>query len=167
MLRKSKMFVFVIFVGLIQPLFAQQDIIKDYADTSSVKDYCFYPSTLRMLNIAKDQDYYNMVEDIEKLLVYSLDSASVAESSYKKMLAMYRKNNFEEYAVMEGGETNFSIYGKDGRKNEFAGVFRVKKKVYVFYMIGNIGWQKIPALVQNFSKGDMFNLFDLTKSNAR
>ena len=167
MWTKSKILLLIIMLGLIQPLFAQEDILKAYADTSCKKSYCFYPSTLRMLNLAKNQDYYDMVEDVEKLLVYILDSAAMAEKSYTKMLAEYRKNGFAEYAVVTGGSTDFYIIGKDGNRNEIAGVFSDKKRVFAFYLTGQIGWQKIPALVQSFDKSDMFNLFDLSSTYAK
>jgi hypothetical protein len=166
-LKKSKLLIFILLTGLFQPLFAQEDIIKSYADSSSRKDYCFYPSTLRMLNLAKNKDYYDMVENIKKILIYTLDSASIAEKSYLQMIAKYQKNAFEEYAIMQGGDTNFYIYGKEDQQSEFVGVFRNKEEIFAFYIIGKIGFQKIPTLVQSISQGEMFNVYSIISPYAK
>ncbi|MCF8370824.1 MAG: DUF4252 domain-containing protein [Bacteroidales bacterium] len=159
--RRSKWFLFVFALGLMQPLFAQQDILKTYADTACNKKYCFYPSTLRMINLAKNEDYNKMVEGIEKLLVYTLDSTALADKSYRKIMEDYLANDFEEYANMWGGKTNFSIYGKEGRVNELTGTVSTGEDLYVFYLIGNIDFAKIPAMIQSFKQDDMINIFTL------
>ncbi len=154
-------------MGLTQPLFAQQDIIKEYADSTSSKNYCLYPSTLRMLNFAKNQDYFDMVKDIEKILIYSLNTTAKKNKSYINMLSMYKERNFEEYAAITGGKTNFYLYGKASKQNQFVGVYQNQEEVYVFFLIGNIAFQKIPSLIQTLGNSDMLNLFDITPNDAR
>jgi hypothetical protein len=161
--KKSKILLFILLVGLSQPLFAQQDILKTYADTACIDKYCLYPSTLRMINLTQNEDYNKMVENIEKLLVYTLDSTARADKSYRQILKEYQKNGFEELATIAGGKTNLSIYGKNGKENEFAGVVTTSEDVYAFYLIGHIDIAKIPALIQNFKQGDMLDVFTLNK----
>jgi len=163
MATKSKiLLVFLLLGGLFTSLRAQETPLKTYADAHKERKYCFYPSTLRMINIAQNPDYNDLVNGIEKLLVYSLDSAAKAENNYKEIITAYREIGFEEYAAMYGGKTNFFLYGKENKdENQFMGVMKVDDAVYAFYMRGRIGWQKIPELMQSFQSDDVINIFDL------
>ena len=159
--RKSRWLLIVFVLGLLQPLSAQQDILKTYADTACNKKYCFYPSTLRMINLSGNPDYNKVVEGVEKLLVYILDSTAIADKSYLPVMDQYIKNGFEEYANMWGGKMNFSIYGREGKQSELTGIVKTEKDLYAFYLIGSIDFAKIPGLIQNFKQSDMLNIFTL------
>jgi hypothetical protein len=159
--------VFALMVGILPALKAQETPFKEYADAHKDRKYCFYPSTLRMLNMAHNPDYYEVVNDIEKLLVYTLDSAAKASQSYKAMITTYKKTGFEEYASMSGGKTVFILYGKENkRENQYVGVIKSEDAFYAFYLRGQVGWQKIPALMQSFKSDDMINIFDLNKQKS-
>lgn len=92
----------LLLAGLFQPLLSQEETLKDYAEDRRERKFCLYASTLRMINISQNEDYDEMVNGIEKLLIYKLDSTARADKSYKEMLATYRENGFEEYMVMYG-----------------------------------------------------------------
>jgi len=146
---------------------AQETPFKKYADAHKERKFCFYPSTLRMINIAKNPDYYELVNGVEKLLVYTLDSAAKANQSYKGLITSYKKIGFDEYVTMAGGKTNFILYGKENKnENQFIGVMKSEDAMYAFYLRGMIGWQKIPALMQSFQADDMINIFDLNKQKS-
>jgi hypothetical protein len=153
--------------GILPSLMAQETPFKAYADAHKDKKYCFYPSTLRMINIAKNPDYNELVNGIEKLLVYTLDSAAKAGPSYKGLITSYKKIGFEEYVTMAGGKTIFILFGKEKKdENQFVGVMKSEDAMYAFYLRGRIGWQKIPALIQSFQTDDMINIFDLNKQKS-
>ena len=159
--------VFWLMVGILPSLKAQETPFKKYADAHKERKFCFYPSTLRMLNMAHNPDYYALVNDIEKLLVYTLDSAAKASQSYNAMITTYKKTGFEEYAAMSGGKTIFLLYGKENKhENQFVGVVKNEDSFFAFYMRGRIGWQKIPALMQSFKSDDMINIFDLNTQKS-
>jgi hypothetical protein len=159
--------VFWLLAGVFPALRAQEAPFKAYADTHKERKYCFYPSTLRMINLAHNPDYYELVNGIEKLLVYTLDSAAKAGQSYKSMISSYRKTGFEEYVTVAGGQTNFILYGKENKGgNQFVGVMKSEDAMYAFYLRGRVAWQKIPALMQSFKTDDMINIFDLKKQKS-
>ncbi len=161
------MLVFWLLAGVFPSLKAQETPFKAYADNHKDRKFCFYPSTLRMLNIAKNPDYYELVNGIEKLLVYTLDSAAKAGQSYKGLITPYKKIGFAEYVTVAGGKTNFILYGKENKgKAQFVGVMKNEDTMYAFYLRGRIGWQKIPALMQSFQSDDMINIFDLNKQKS-
>ena len=159
--KKSKIVIMVVaLMGLLQPLFAQQDIIAEYADTSSSRRaYCFYPSTLRMLNVSKSEDFALMVKDIEKLVVYTLDSTAKAAHTFRPMLKQFKELGYEEYGHVWGGGINVEILGIEDDTPQLVGVFQNEGDLYAFYLLGVIDFMKIPSLLQNFESGDMINIF--------
>jgi hypothetical protein len=165
MAKRSKLvLVFCLFIGLLPVLNAQETAFKDYADKHKERKFCFYPSTLRMINLAKNPDYYELVNGIEKMLVYTLDSAAKASQSYKSIITSYKKSGFEEYVSMSGGTSTFIMYGKESKsENQFVGIMKSEDALFAFYLRGRIGWQKIPALMQSFQSDDMINIFELNK----
>ncbi len=152
---------------MLPPLKAQETPFKAYADAHKDRKFCFYASTLRMINIAKNPDYNELVNGIEKLLVCTLDSAAKAGQSYKGLITSYKKIGFEEYVTVAGGKTNFILYGKENKdENQFVGVMKSEDAMYAFYLRGRIGWEKIPDLMRSFQADDMINIFDLNKQKS-
>ena len=145
--------------GLFPSLRAQEAPFKEYADAHKDRKFCFYPSTLRMINISQNPDYNEMVNGVEKLLIYTLDSAATANNNYKEIISDYQNLGYEEYAAMYGGKTNFFLYGKENDHDR-------NNRNHASYMRGRIGWQKIPDLMQSFQSDDVINIFDL-KSNKK
>lgn len=159
--------VFCLLAALFPSLRAQETPFKVYGDAHKDRKYCFYPSTLRMINIGQNPDYNELVNGIKKLLIYTLDSAAKAGPSYKGMIASYKKAGFDEYITMAGGKTTFILYGKENKgENQFVGVMKSEDAMYAFYLRGRIGWQKIPAMMQSFQSDDIINIFDLNKQKS-
>lgn len=152
-----------LFLGLVlyQPLFAQERPLKELIEHKRERKYAFYPSTLRMINLSQNPDYNEMISGIDKILIYTLDSATRADRSYLEIATAYSELGFDEYATAYGGDMTLSILGKEGGENEFVGFLGLEESVVVFYLRGTIGWQKIPALLNTMKEEDMINLFEL------
>ena len=156
MIRKTILISFILLLGL-QDLVAQEQPLKDFAEDRRENKFCFYPSTLRMVNLANNPDFDELINGIEKLLIYSLDSTARADKSYKELIATYEELGYEELASAYGGELNFYIYGKD---KEYMGIIRQEDLLTAFYMRGQIAMNKLPQLMQSMSEGDFINPFD-------
>lgn len=164
MAKKTNWFIVFLLLGLsLQPLFAQEKPLKELIEHKRERKYAFYPSTLRMINISQNQDYNEMVSGVDKLLVYTLDSATKADKSYREIVPAYSELGFEEYAIAYGGDMAMSIMGKEGSENEFVGYFGQKDMLFAFYLRGSIGWQKIPTLFNTMKGDDMINFFELNR----
>ncbi|MEE4259045.1 MAG: DUF4252 domain-containing protein [Bacteroidales bacterium] len=151
----------VILLGLSWEIKAQEQPLKDFAEDRKDRKFCFYPSTLRMVNLANNPDFDDLVNGIEKLLIYNLDSTARADKSYKEIITTYQELDFEEYASAYGGGLNFYVYGKENKKEtEYIGVVKQDDLLTTFYMRGQIAMNKIPRLIQSMSEGDFINPFD-------
>ncbi len=134
--------------------FAQEFIIKAFAETRRDVKLCLYPSTLGMINVSKDSEYNALVGGVEKLLIYTLDSATVAKNQYTNWIREYLEEGYEEYIAMSGPRS-LTILGK---KKEFVGLTRANGSVIAFYLRGIIEFQKIPKLIQTFESGDILGI---------
>lgn len=132
-------------------LSAQESIIKEYLEDRSEVKICLYPSTLRMINIKKDPAFYDLVNDVEKLLIYTLDSS---DDSFTDWTNEYRDLGYEEYITMTG-KVNLIILGND---EEYVGVSGSGGRSAAFYLRGAIAFQKIPELIKTFEGGDMLGI---------
>lgn len=147
-------------MGLTGPLFAQESVVKDYAETRRDRKFCFYPSTLRMINLSGNPEFNEMVKPIQKMLVYTLDSATRAEKSYVKLPEKFQKNGFEEYITMYGAGNNMFVFGKESSE-EMVGIFGLDEQLIAFYIRGNVNWQKIPQLMTTMKDNEILQFFDL------
>ncbi|WP_424961700.1 hypothetical protein [Ekhidna sp.] len=151
----KKLLAGICLILLITPSFAQESIIKDFAEprrsTRWMNPLCFYPSTLRMINISQDPKFNELVNDIEKVLIYTLDSATIASKTYGNFLSGYENEGYEEY---------ISLYGKQkikviGKEDEYVGVIAAEGHAMCFYLRGSIPFAKIPELIQSFQGDDL------------
>ncbi len=161
-MNKFNLIVLLLLMGLTQPLWAQQEIIASYADSTKTRTYCLYPSTLRMLDPTKSPEFYEVVNNIEKLVIYTLDSTASADKSYRKMLRDYQALGYDEYIAMYGGQNQLMLYGLEkNHTGHFVGVFNMGDNLQAFYMDGTIGWEKIPVLINKIQDGEMLDIFSL------
>lgn len=151
----KKYFFGLIMTLLIFPTLAQESIIKEFAQTRRpttwMNPLCLYPSTLRMANISGDPEFNKLVNDIEKVLIYTFDSTTVASKSYRDLIKNYEEVGYEEYMTMYGKQLIKII----GKKDEYVGIIAVEDNAMGFYLRGTIPFAKIPELIKNFQEGDL------------
>lgn len=137
---------------------SQESLIKDFAEprrhTRWMNPICLYPSTLRMINISQDPQFNELVNDIEKVLVYTLDSATYTNREYKTLLKDYEDKGFEEYIALFGKQEIRVI----GKEDEYVGVMAAEGRAMALYMRGEIPFGKIPTLMQTFQSDDVLPL---------
>ncbi|MEQ8714591.1 MAG: hypothetical protein RIC80_16340 [Cyclobacteriaceae bacterium] len=114
--KVKSLFIIFMLMGASLPLLAQEDIFKDYAEAHHSRSYCLYPSTLRMININKNEAFDELASSFEKFLIYELDSVSAVERSFMPMIGEYRAEGFEEYMYLHGNGNLAMILGEEKRK---------------------------------------------------
>ena len=107
-----------------------------------------------MINVTGDPNFYDLVNDIEKVLIYTLDSTTVANKDYKSWLNDYEEIGYEEYIRLYGKQ-NITILGKE---EEFVGLMSAEERVVTFYLRGNIPFHKIPQLLETFQSDDILSV---------
>ena len=151
----------IIFLGLVIIIsfssFSQESIIKNFAEQggkSWLYPICLYPSTLRMVNISGDPEFNELINDVEKVLIYPLDSASLSSPNLHSWLTQYEELGYEEYIRIYGAQSIRLL----GNEDEYVGMFGVSGKQTAFYLRGTIAFEKIPHLINNFQSNSMLDL---------
>lgn len=138
--------------------FGQESIIKDFSEprrpTNWMNPICLYPSTLRMINISGNSDFNELVNDIDKILIYTLDSATTVSDDYSSWIKEYEEIGFEEYVSLYGKQV-MKIFGKD---EEYVGLMKAEGRLLTFYLKGDIPFHKIPTLINSFKEDDLLGI---------
>ena len=138
--------------------FGQESIIKEFSEprrpTRWLNPICLYPSTLRMVNISGNSDFNALVNDIEKVLIYTLDSATIISDDKTSWIKDYEEIGYEEYISLYGKQM-MRIYGKD---EEYVGIMSAEDRLLTFYLRGNIPFHKIPTLINSFREEDFLDI---------
>ena len=152
-----------ILVSLNMSVIAQESFIKDFAKTRSDKKYTLYASTLRMLNVSKDENFNDLVNDIEKINVFIFDSATTKDQSFQTLAEKYSAEAYDEYLKMYGGQFAYVAGKSSGSEMEIIGLLGREDAAYAIYIIGEIPFQKIPKVVALLRDNQIFNLLETNK----
>jgi len=107
-----------------------------------------------MVNISGNPDFYQLVNDIEKILVYTLDSATMTSEKNASWIKEYEAIGYEEYISLYGKQL-LKIYGKE---DEYVGLMKAEGRLLTFYLRGNIPFHKIPTLINSFREEDLLGI---------
>jgi hypothetical protein len=110
----------------------------------------FYRNTLRMLNQTEDKSFDELIKDIEKMRFLMIDKTSspFGNEDYKKLLAGYQGEEYEE--VMNGryDGRNFGVYIKE-KGGDIKGTVILASdsaSLMVLDILGKIALDKAPDL---------------------
>lgn len=110
----------------------------------------FYTNTLRMLNQTEDREFDDLIKDIEKMrfLMIKKDQSSFTSEDYKKLLADYRAEAFEEIMTSRHEGKNFDVYlkEKDGKTKGMLVLINDTKNLYILDILGRIALDKVTQL---------------------
>ncbi len=107
-----------------------------------------------MVNISGNSDFNALVNDIEKILIYTLDSATIISDDKTSWIKDYEEIGYEEYISLYGKQM-MRIYGKD---EEYVGIMSAEDRLLTFYLRGNIPFHKIPTLINSFREEDFLDI---------
>ncbi|MFY0601097.1 MAG: DUF4252 domain-containing protein [Cyclobacteriaceae bacterium] len=155
----SRILIGLVLASCFISLKGQEQPLKDFAEDRRERKLVFYASTLRMVNLSENQDFNEMVKGVDKLLIYSLDSATRSSKSYIQISEDYKQEGFDEYASARGGRYTLSLMGNlENDEHEYVGYVGQGDNVFAFYLKGSVDWQKIPELIRNINKEDFLDL---------
>ena len=109
-----------------------------------------------------------MVNGVEKLLVFQLDSTAIADQSYFGLIEEYQLLGFEEYISIMGSTQNIFIYGNDQKTPQMIGFVAIPDSgVYAFYLTGLIDFTRIPQMITAFQENEFLNLSNFALDGRR
>jgi hypothetical protein len=110
----------------------------------------FYKNTLRMLNQREDEDFDQLIENIEKMkfLLVSKDNGRLGPREYRTLVAEYQKESFEPIVTSRIEGRNFDVYlcDENGKKPGTVVLVNDSSSLYVLDIVGTIDVSKAGSL---------------------
>ncbi len=154
----------------------QSKTIQSFIDRKQTAHrFYFYPSTLRMINLDRDPNYYELIKGIEKLIFFRLNQDSFNRENFQAAVKDLYAEGFEDLIVVEDNERQVYVMGRD-QPDETVVIAHSNGDYYVADVQGSIDFLELPdiysGLIQRDSleqKGfiNVLNLFEKRDRNKR
>jgi len=109
----------------------------------------FYNNTLRMLNQKDNAEFDALIKDIEKMKFLMIDkSTGFGATQYKKLVADYKAEAFEEIMTSRYKGRNFDVFLKEqsGKTKGMVVTVNDSSSLFVLDIVGSIALDKVTKL---------------------
>jgi hypothetical protein len=121
-----------------------ESLQKKHTDALSL---FFYNNTLRMLNQSEDEEFDELIKDIEKMrfLLIQKNEAKFTTSDFRELVADYKAESFEEAMTSRYEGKNFDVFLRqsNGRTSGMLVLVNDSTNLYVLDILGSIALNKI------------------------
>ena len=129
---------------------AQTETTNEFDRNYSSRTFFLYNNTLRMINQKGDKAFDELIKDIEKMKVVwvSKKDKNFGAEQYKKLLAGYKAEKFEEIMNTRYEGKSFNAYVKEEKGDTKGVVVAVDDgdNIYVMDIVGKIALNQITSL---------------------
>jgi hypothetical protein len=129
---------------------AQTETTNEFDRMYSSRTFFLYNNTLKMINQQGDKAFDELIKDIEKMKVVwvSKKDKNFGAEQYKKLVAGYKAEEFEEIlnSRYEGKSFNAYMKEKDGNTKGVVIVVDDGENMYVMDIVGKIALNQITSL---------------------
>ncbi|MGB3778159.1 MAG: DUF4252 domain-containing protein [Tunicatimonas sp.] len=141
----------------LSPLWAQSRTVADFREQHATRqDFFLYPSTLRMANLEKNPDLYQLVHDVEKLQILLFDRASVDRSAVQQLRQGIRGEAYEELISFRQKDSQITLYAR-GDSPQLEGVVGLVDNRETLALVDLEGFVDLPALMNLMQSGYDFS----------
>jgi hypothetical protein len=133
--------------------------------------FYLYPSTLRMINIAQDEAYNDMVRGIRKLVFFKMKSDQFDAQDLASTLQSLRgEEAYEDFIVVDGQEEKLHVLGRD-KPAETVVLAKNQGDYYIADLQGTIDLLQLPKLYERVAENDstfregFINVFNFGNDN--
>jgi Domain of unknown function (DUF4252) len=138
------------FVLVSSVVLAQTETTNDLDRNYSSHTFFLYNNTLRMLNQQGDKAFDELIKDIQKMKIVWVNKTekNFAPEHYKKLVASYKAENFEEIMTTRFQNKNLNAYIKEENGDTKGIVVTVDdgENVLVMDIVGKVALNKITSL---------------------
>jgi hypothetical protein len=120
-----------------------ENLQKKYSESLA---FFFYNNTLRMVNLAEDEEFDELIRDIEKMKFLMIKKQGFAKSDYQKLITDYKAESFEEMMTSRHEGKNFDVYMKEGESKGMIVTVNDDENLYVLDIVGSIPLNKVTKL---------------------
>ena len=128
--------------------FAQSKTTEVFSEKYASRIFFFYNNTLRMLNQEENKEFDELIKDIEKMKLVWVQKKvkNFGAEEFKKLIASYKTESFEEIMTSRHQGKNFNVFLKEEKKKTTGMIVTVvdEESVYVLDIVGSIALDKVP-----------------------
>nr|WKN39623.1 DUF4252 domain-containing protein [Tunicatimonas sp. TK19036] len=151
----------IILVGFSFSIAQSHTVSRFLADHTPSQKLFFYPSTLRMVNIEKNPDFYALVRDVDKLrvLMYDKSSSGFSSQTLRDLSQDVKAEDYQELMTFETTQQTAYLYSL-GDENTPEGVVGLIETDDTIILTDLEGFVNLPALLKLFQSD--FNFEDMS-----
>jgi DNA repair exonuclease SbcCD ATPase subunit len=132
-----------------------QDLHKKYSDAFTL---FFYSNTLKMYIPSENEEFLEMVKDLDKVKLLKVDKAKnkFSKEDYSKLVNSYRGENFEDLMSMKQNGTNIEVLikEKNGKTLGLVVLMNENDSLTIVDILGSIPMNKIAEFAMKVEKKD-------------
>ena len=138
------------------------DSITRFSEENKMdKQYYVYPSTLRMVNLEENEEYYKLIEGFEKGQFFSLLNTPENSNLISKLKDDMTKEGFEEAMFYKSKDRDVTVYLLEKNTPKIAAILEGDSTFNIVQVEGLINITKLPALLEYFDTADYLNVLDV------
>ncbi len=147
----------LVFLLNITALRAQSRTVADFREQHATRqDFFLYSSTLRMVNLEKNPDLYQLVHDVEKLQILLFERPSVDASAVQQLREGIRDEAYEELISFRQKDSQVTVYAR-GDSPQLEGVVGLVDNRETLALVDLEGFVDLPALMNLMQSGYDFS----------
>ena len=121
----------------------------------------FYPSTLRMVNLAKNEEFNQLVKEVEKGRYYKVNKKEDTQQAIHTLMQDLQEEGYEEIMSVTGNANDVAVYTLE-RQNPVMVVIAEREEDYAIIQVeGMINIVQIPKLINSFNDEEFLNIFSI------
>lgn len=158
-MKYSLLFIFLIqsFIG-----FTQNSVVTDFKENhATALSLYFYPSTLRMVNLERNEEFDEMIRNVKKARFFRMDSGAVTKTDLQKLSAKLTEDGFEEIMFLKNKEMDLRVWGIEKRIPETIIISKDGHEVMLLEVNGMINIAKIPKIMESFNENAFLDVLNL------
>lgn len=107
-----------------------------------------------MLNQNDDKNFDELIKDIEKMKFLMIENSKFSPAEYKKLVAEYKSEAFEEIMSSRMEGKNFDVFLKEVKGKTKGMIVTVKDtdKLYILDIVGSIALNKVASFVSTLNE---------------
>ncbi len=145
----------------------KKDSITRFSEENKMdKEYYVYPSTLRMVNLEQNEEFYELIEEFKKGQFFSISNTPENSELVSKLKVTMVEEGFEEAMVYKSKDRDITVYLLEKKIPKIAAIIEMDSTFNIVQVEGLINVSKIPALMEYFDKADYLDVLDVVNYNS-
>ncbi len=165
----------VIILLLITLLFSgchQKDSMRTFRENHPVDlTLAFYPSTLRMVNLAKNEEYNQLIKGIEKGRYFKVSKRDSTQQAIQTLTQGLVKEGYTEVMSIKGSANDMMVYLLEIQPPVTVVITEREKEYMIMEIKGMVNITKLPTLINSFNDDkaflNIFSLYDTKKPDPK